>query len=189
MDSVFYIDKATRAVLWKLGGAASSLDDTVFLQADHPFYRQHDGRLQPGWSMDCAGGTGQVSVFDDETAEDAAARGALYNVSVTLDGGSGGDCGASPKDAGPTGATLVWDYPGQLPSAGCGSFRILTDGSRTIGWGITPTPGWVFSEVDEAKNDLLDFYFADPINTSYRAIKVPLSALDLNAMRNSAGEP
>jgi hypothetical protein len=188
MDSIWYIDKETKDVVWKLGGAASSMDPgTIFIKADHPFYRQHDARLQPNWSLGCTEGTGQISVFDDESGMDAAARGALYNVSVTLDGGIGGDCGVSPTDAGANGATLVWDFPGQTPSAACGSFRILSDGSRTIGWGLTATPGWIFAEVNEAKADLLDFYFTHPTNTSYRAIKVPLSALSLSAMRNTSG--
>jgi arylsulfotransferase ASST len=192
MDSIWYIDKETKEVVWKLGGAASSMDpNTVFIEADHPFYRQHDARMQPSWSMGCTAGAGQISVFDDETAMDASARGALYSVSVTLDGGIGGDCSASPTDAGANGATLIWDFPGQVPSAACGSFRILSDGSRTIGWGQTlnfgPTPGWIFAEVNEAKADLLDFYFRNPTNTSYRAIKVPLSALSLSAMRNTSG--
>jgi hypothetical protein len=67
-----------------------------------------------------------------------------------------------------------------------GSFRILPDGSRVIGWGLVPGAG--FTEVDVAGNDLADLTFLDG-NTTYRAIKVPLGAFDLGALRSTAGLP
>jgi hypothetical protein len=62
----------------------------------------------------------------------------------------------------------------------------LADGSRIIGWGLGPTPYLVFTEVDVQGDDLLDFYFTDN-NSSYRAIKVPLTALDRGVLRRTAG--
>jgi hypothetical protein len=193
LDSVFYIDKVSEQVLWKLGGLNSSKDPTTFVPVDDPFYEQHDARLQPGWSMSCAGGAGQVSVFDDQTRAtgqpDAGARAAVYDVRVLLgDGGAGADCGAPAGDGG-TQATLAWSYKGQRTSDVCGSFRILPDGSRTIGWGQSNERGIGFSEVDDKGNLLLEFDFADGKNSSYRSIKVPLDQLDLNAMRSTAGHP
>src|SRR6202041_2518240 len=64
MDSIFYIEKSSGKVLWKMGGAAASLDDATYIPVASPFFGQHDARLRPGWST-CAGG--QVSVYDDET--------------------------------------------------------------------------------------------------------------------------
>jgi hypothetical protein len=69
-----------------------------------------------------------------------------------------------------------------------GSFRILPDGSRTIGWGFGgELAGLVLTEVDVQGDDLLDLSFTK--SASYRAIKVPLSALDLGLMRSTAGIP
>jgi hypothetical protein len=62
----------------------------------------------------------------------------------------------------------------------------LPDGSRVIGWGLGPTPDLVFTEVDLQGDDLLDFYFTDD-NSSYRAIKVPLTAFDVGVLRRTAG--
>jgi hypothetical protein len=185
MDSVFYIDRSTSKVLWKMGGATYSKDHATYVPVADPFFRQHDARLQPGWSAACHGGTGQVSVFDDETDKPAPARAALYDVVVGADSGTTGSC-ASGDTGTTTGATLVWQYKGKAMAAGTGSFRILADGSRIIGWGIGPTPYIVFTEVDVQGDDLLDFYFTDN-NSSYRAIKVPLTALDLGVLRRTAG--
>jgi hypothetical protein len=67
-----------------------------------------------------------------------------------------------------------------------GSFRISAVGSRVIGWGEGQGPPKGFDEVDQAKNDLIDFIFTDG-DVSYRAIKVPLSAFDLALLRNMVG--
>jgi len=48
--------------------------------------------------------------------------------------------------------------------------------------------GISFSEVDVNGNDLLDFHFTDN-NTTYRAIKVPLTAFDLGVLRSSTAGP
>lgn len=177
MSSVFYIDAPTGSVLWKMGGSPSSKDGALYIPVDAPpFTGQHDARLQPGWST-CSGG--QISLFDDETYGDAgSARGALYD--VRLGAGDGGCDGGTP------GASVVWQYRGTASSAASGSFRISADGSRVIGWGIQSD--LVFTEVDEEQHDLLDFRFTSA-NGSYRAIKAPLSAFDLNVLRMNAGLP
>jgi hypothetical protein len=124
------------------------------------FYRQHDARLLPN---------GQVSLFDDQTSMPGPARGVVYSYDVA------------------TGtATFVWQYKGTASTTAMGSFRILTDGSRIVGWGEGGEPTLAFTEVDVNGNDLLDFNFTDG-DESYRALKVPLSQLDITLMRESAG--
>jgi hypothetical protein len=183
MDSIFYIEKSTGKVLWKMGGAKESLDDATYVPVADPFYRQHDARLQPGWSSTCNGGTGQITLFDDETQRVGPARAVVYDVTVGAGGGVGdGGCGSG--DA--AGAKLIWQYAGTSSVSVTGSFRISADGSRVIGWGAETKAEIVFTEVDAEGNDLLDFAFIDG-NISYRAIKVPLGAFDLATLRNTAG--
>ena len=185
MDSIFYIERSSGKVLWKMGGKAASLDDATYIPVASPFFGQHDARLRPGWST-CAGG--QVSVYDDETYGKGPARGVLYD--VALGGGGGGDGGC---DGGTAGATVTEQPPGtSSPSAG-GSFRIYADGSRVVDWGLG-YPKTVFTELDDKGNDLLDFVSFSTTTPpfpmqSFRAIKVPMSAFDLNVMRLTAGLP
>jgi hypothetical protein len=190
MDSVFYLDRSTGTVLWKMGGAASSKDNAAYVSVTDPFFRQHDARLQPGWSPNCNGGAGQISLFDDETSMAAPARGIVYDVVIrsgrgtTADGGCGDGGAEAGGDAGTT--TVAWSYRALANSAGMGSFRISADGSRVIGWGMSGASGDVFTEVDLDGNDLLDLKF--PVgDVSYRAIKVPLATFDLGTLRNTAG--
>jgi hypothetical protein len=190
MDSIFYIERPSGRVLWKMGGATFSKDDAVYVPLDAgPFYRQHDARLQASWSYTCAGGRGQVSVFDDETEAPGPMRAVTFDVTIPLpppgDGGAVDDCGVAAGDGGRGTATLAWEYLGVGTSTGNGSFRVLADGSRTIGWGFVPL---TFSEVDEAGVDLLDFRLTTG-DSSYRAIKVPLTDLDLDVLRSTAGGP
>jgi Arylsulfotransferase (ASST) len=181
-DSAFYIERPSGRVLWKLGGVDESLDNAAYVSVDDPFFEERDVRLLAGWRESCNGGTGQVSVFDDETTTGAVARGAVYDIVV---GGSDGSCAdAGPDAAGAPGkAVLVWQFRGLSGSGGGGSMRILADGSRVIGWGIS-TP--VFTEVDEAGNRLKELEFLSG-DVSYRAIKVPLSSFDLAALHRTAG--
>jgi hypothetical protein len=82
---------------------------------------------------------------------------------------------------------VAWQYKGSQYSNLMGSFRILSDGSRTVGWGVH-SGTLAFTEVDAKGNDLLDLSFI-PVSWSYRAIKVPLDQLDLQVLRNTAGLP
>jgi hypothetical protein len=171
MSSIFYIQKATHKVLWKMGGSPASKDGATYVPVADPFFGQHDVRLQPGWDPDKNGGTGQISLFDDHTYGPGPARGVVYDVVV----GSKGQTGH---------ATVAWEFAGSGPSPATGSFRISADGSRVIGWGLRP--GFGFTEVDGAGHDLLDLSFSDG-NTTYRAIKVPLVAFDRDVLRRTAG--
>ncbi len=164
MDSVFLVSRTTGVVLWKMGGATFSKDNARYITVINDplttFYRQHDARLQPN---------GQVSMFDDQSDMPTEARAVVYSYSV---------------DAGT--ASVVWQYQGQATSASMGSFRILPDGSRVIGWGVSPAQPVVFSEVNDAGQDLLDFSFTDGEET-YRAIKIPTTAFDIDLLRATAG--
>jgi hypothetical protein len=189
MDSVFYIERATGTVLWKMGGDPYTKEGAPYIAVPSPFHRQHDARLQPTWSETCAGGRGQVSLFDDETDAGPKARGVVYDVTVgPPDGGASRDCGAAgdggkAKDL----ATVAWEYPGARISNETGSFRISSDGSRVICWGGNEDSR-TFTEVDVAKHDLLDVSFDRP-GESYRVIKVPIDAYDLGVLRRTAGRP
>ncbi len=180
LDSVFYVERSSGAVLWKMGGPSASRDKAAYVPvapAD-TFRRQHDARLQPGWSTEC-GGRGQISMFDDESATSNPARGVVYNVNV----GSATGGGSCP----PAGGTVAWQYAGSASSQYMGSFRIDEDGSRVIDWGTGGTTALVFTEVDVAGNELLDLAFL-PGGSSYRTVKVPLSAFSLSALRSASGQ-
>ncbi len=183
MDSIFYVDRKTGNVLWKMGGARYTKDGATYVPVADSFHRQHDARLQPAWKGNCYGGKGQISVFDDETSEDASARAVIYDVEIGAGDGGAADC-AVPADAGPTKATVAWQYVGDASSLALGSFRVQSDGRRVIGWGTNTNVA--FSEVDEDKHVLLEFSFTDG-NQTYRAIKVPIDAFDLNVLRTTAG--
>jgi hypothetical protein len=187
LNSIFYIQRSTGNVLWKMGGSPASKDGATYVSVADPFVQQHDARFQPGWSSTCNGGSGPISLFDDQTYEPNPARALVYDVTVgagDAGGGTDGGCGDGGAAAGT--ATVAWQRAGAGPSLAMGSFRILPDGSRIIGWGDIPGAG--FTEVDVDGNDLADLTFPDG-NTTYRALKVPVGTFDLGALRSSAGIP
>jgi hypothetical protein len=184
MDSVFYVDRSTSAVLWKMGGQAASKDHATFVPVADPFYRQHDARLAAGWSATCNGGTGQVSVFDDHSFETGVSRAVIYDVVVGASDGGTSAC----SDGGEAGATVAWQWKGKVTATATGSFRVLPDGSRVIGWGLSSSPSPTFSEVTADGRVQIEFTLTGG-NTTYRAIKVPLAALDLGALRATSGRP
>jgi hypothetical protein len=187
MNALFYVERSTGNVLWKMGGAAYTPNHAPYVPVSDPFYEQHDARLQPGWSQACWGGSGQISMFDDHTGGRGPARGIVYDVVVfgAADGGAtDADCGGS--EGGTPRATVAWEYDGTNSSGDRGSFRIGTDGSRVIDWGTIGPRHPVFTEVDVEGEDLLDFYFTQN-DVSYRAVKAPLTAFDLSVLRSTAG--
>ena len=160
MNSVFLVTRATGAVAWKMGGSTYTKENAPYISVQNDpltsFYGQHDARFLPD---------GTLSMFDDQEAQPGPARAVIYAYDVT---------------AGT--ASVVWQYQGTAPSDGMGSFRVSADGSRVIGWGITDALNRTFTEVDENGNDLLDFTFSGG-DTSYRAIKIPISAFDIATLR------
>jgi hypothetical protein len=187
MSSIFYIEKKTGKVLWMMGGNKAAALDTpspTFVNPDEPMVAQHDARLLPGWKETCSGGSGQISVFDDESYTSNAARGVIYD--VVINDGSGCPGGTT----GTTHATKSWEFKTwkNAPTAVCGGMRVTPDNTRVIGWGqSSPSPnGLVFTEADEKGNDMLDLVCPDHSST-FRAVKVSLSAFDLNQLRMTAG--
>jgi Arylsulfotransferase (ASST) len=162
MDSVFLVSRSTGEVVWKMGGSPYTKDGATYLTVTGDphtsFYRQHDARFLPG---------GQISLFDDATDMPGPARGVVYAYDV---------------NAGT--ATFVWQYEGAVTSSAMGSFRILPDGSRIVGWGEGGQPQLAFTETDAEGHDVLDFEFTDG-DQSYRAVKVLTTQLDLALMRSS----
>jgi hypothetical protein len=53
----------------------------------------------------------------------------------------------------------------------------------------TGTDNLAFTEVDTAGHDLLDMFFMDRGNWSYRAEKVSIGTFDIDVLRATAGLP
>jgi hypothetical protein len=163
-NAVFYVDRGTGNVVWKLGGTAVNKDGAAIVRlVDDPavnFNLQHDARFLPN---------GDVSLFDDHGAGIGVARGVEY---------------AIDHDAGT--ATVAWQFLGKNASAFEGSFRRYPDGESVIGWGGNAPDTRVVTEVDSDGNDVFDVSFA-PEAQPYRAVKVPVSRLDIDLMRVTAG--
>ncbi len=164
MDALFLISYATGDVLWKMGGTPYNKGGaphlTVAGGATNAFFRQHDARFQPN---------GTISLFDDQTGKPGPARALVLSYDVTS-----------------LSAQIIWSYVGAASVGSMGSLTILPDGSRVIGWGEIAGQNPAFTEVTEDGKDLLDFSFPDS-DSSYRALKVPLSAVDLGTLRAAVG--
>jgi hypothetical protein len=165
MDTVFLVSRSSGAVLWKMGGPTYSKNDAPYIKVmgdpQGGFHRQHDARLQPD---------GTISMFDDETSEPGPARAVIYALDV---------------DAGT--ATMVWQHEGTASSEDMGDFRLLDGGTRIIGWGYGGMP-YAFSELDDAGFDVADWAFVTEGAATYRAVKVPLAAFDIQVLRNAVGK-
>ena len=167
MNSVFYLSKSDGHMGWKMGGSRYNKDGARFIQiVNDPqtaFYGQHDVRFQSN---------GDISLFDDHTGMPGVARGVVY----TLDMNAGT-------------AQVTWQYLGSASSAAMGSFRRYSDGSSVIGWGmVSQGPARILTEVNASGQPLLELFFAAG-QSSYRALKYPLSAFDANLLRAFAGLP
>jgi hypothetical protein len=164
-NAVYYVDRGTGKVAWKLGGTAYNKDAATVLQVvgdpQGTFNMQHDARLLPD---------GKISLFDDHgaTTTTGVARGVEYAV-----------------DTNARTATMTFQFLGLGPSAYEGSFRRYADGNSVIGWGHNPTDPRVMTEVDGNGDVVLDIGLSDRI--SYRALKVPLDRLDGALLRAAAG--
>jgi len=184
MDAIFLISNPAGTgptagkILWKMGppaeidgmaaGRPYSLDGARYITVtDDPltgFFRQHHARFTDGG----------ISLFDDRTL--APTPGPDRGIVLSYD-----------TDAGT--ASVVWQYSGTRTTVGMGSMTVLADGSHVIGWGDVTGGALTFTEVDPNGNDLLDFAFPETNtgDSSYRATKVPASAVDLQALRTSIG--
>lgn len=163
-SAIYDIDRATGAIRWKLGGTTYNTDGAphlaVVTDPETTFSQQHDARF-----VDAT----HLTLFDDHGGGFApgVARGVEYELDFANDE-----------------ARPVWQFFGLEPSQFTGSFRRFADGHSVIGWGFPKVDPRVLSEVDAAGRDVLDITLA---KHAYRALKVPLDRLDLDAMRATAG--
>lgn len=79
---------------------------------------------------------------------------------------------------------MVWQYQGPANTVAMGSFRRYPDGSNLISWGLSTT--LLLTEVTNDGKELLEMSF-DQGNSAYRAVKVPLGALDIALLRATSG--
>lgn len=163
-NAVFYVDRDSGVVKWKLGGTPYSKDGAnlivVTSDPEGSFNLQHDARF---------GTNGDVTLFDDHGATSGVARAVEY---------------AIDHDTGT--ASVVWQFLGPSQSGAEGSFRRYADGHSVIGWGVLQGDPRVLTEVDADGNDVLDVSLAGQV--SYRAIKVPLTQLDIGLLRATAAK-
>jgi hypothetical protein len=162
-NAVFYVERDSGEVEWKLGGTPYNKDGadhiTVTSDPEGSFNVQHDARF---------GANGDVTLFDDHGATTGFARAVEY---------------AIDHDTGT--ASVVWEFLGSAESEAEGSFRRYPDGHSVIGWGALVSNPRALTEVDASGSDVLDVSL--PSQVSYRAIKVPPSALDIDLLRATAG--
>jgi hypothetical protein len=160
-NAVFYVDRTTGTILWKLGGTVANKDGAAYVpivgDSQTTFNMQHDARFRPN---------GGVSLFDDhgETAGSGVSRGVEHSID---------------QDAGT--AAVAFQFLGIAQSNREGSFRRYADGESVIGWGHIATDPRVVTEIDPNGNDVLDIAFGG--TESYRAVKVPVSDLDIAVLR------
>jgi hypothetical protein len=167
-NSLYYVDRTTGAILWKLGGTSFNKDGATYIQvASDPettFNMQHDARFLPN---------GNVTLFDDHGA----------------DGGTSGEVARGVEyaiDHVANTAKVVFQYLGIGESKWTGSFRRYADGDSLVGWGYVPNDPRIATEVDAAGDDVLDI--GSDGGSSYRALKVPLSQLDITVLRATAAK-
>ena len=187
LNAVLLIDKTTGDVIWKMGGTALNSGDpeegqttpaqylAITGDSETKFCGQHDARFvaTPNPAVE------DVSVYDDHSGCDGAARGVEYAIDTTA--------GTATPD---------YQYAQQqgLSVSATGSFRRMPDaandvgsGTSLIGWGIS-VPSFLsgFTEVDSSGNVLVDVRFPNG-EVLYRAIKVLAGDVNLNLLRQTAG--
>jgi hypothetical protein len=159
-DAVYDIDRASGQVLWKLGGSDYNKDGAEKITPDDAFDKQHDARFTA---------TGNVTLFDDHGAKPGVARAVEYTIDHVAHT-----------------ATMVFHFDGTAQAQYEGSFRRYADGHSVIGWGYVPNDPRVVTELDESGTDIFDVTFTG--GASYRAVKVPLSQLDIALLRATVGQ-
>ena len=157
-SAVYFIDGATGAIQWKLGGTSYVGDGgahiSVVNDSEGTFSLQHDARLS-------ASG---VTMFDDHGGSAGVARGVEYAINL-----------------GNKTATPIFQYLGTGQSLFQGSFRRQADGHSVIGWGHVAKDPRTFTEIDAQGSDVLDVTLTATI--AYRAVKVPPGQLDVALLR------
>jgi hypothetical protein len=165
-SAVFYLDRTTGRILWKLDGAEYNKDGATLMHTQNDsqtnFTLQHDARFQPN---------GDLTLFDDHGVGTGVARGIEYTLDFEANT-----------------ATPVFQSLGSGASQYEGSFRRYADGDSVIGWGYIPGDLRVLTEIDASGNNVFDISFSGPGNQSYRAVKVPLSQFDIELLRRNTAQ-
>jgi hypothetical protein len=160
-NAVYYVERPSGKVLWKLGGTAYNKDGAPHIEVvgdpQTTFSLQHDARFVPN---------GHLTLFDDHGASPGVARGVEYMLDFEANT-----------------AKVAFQFQGTAQSEYEGSFRRYPDGESVVGWGYIPSDPRVVTEVNATGQDVLDIAFGG--QNSYRAIKVPLSALDIRLLRST----
>lgn len=164
-NALYYIERATGKIAWKVGGTAYNKDGADLIRIvndpEAAFSMQHDARFRPN---------GDITLYDDHGPSSGFARGIEYAIDHTANT-----------------ATVVFQFLGITFAGYEGGFRRYDDGESVIGWGSIPSDGRVVTEVDANGVDVLDIAF-DGLDPTYRAVKVPLSQLDLGLMRRAVSQ-
>jgi hypothetical protein len=149
-DAVYKISRATKEIVWKLGGSHTDqsltfVDDPAFPTGTGPFGGQHDARVLPD---------GTVTLHDNGTTQNRAPRAVRYAIDETAR----------------TATLLEAVTSTQAPvSECCGSARRLPGGHWVIGWGNNTTS--LATEEDGAGNAVFSLRFPDG-NVMYRIMPV-----------------
>ena len=157
LDAVYKIDRASGAIVWKLGGTQRNESLTVtgdpVFDAGGSFSGQHDARLLPG---------GAVNLHDNGSGQGRPPRAVTYQIDTTDHT-----------------ATLLRDLRDPLvtTSACCGSARVLPTGNYVMGWGGSRT----LTEMTPAGNRV--FLLQLQSGTFYRALPTPPGVLSASALR------
>ena len=167
VSAVYDIDRATGTIAWKLGGTANNPDGARIIRlTNYPYANlggQHDARFLPD---------GRIGLFDDQSFGTGPADAVEFRIDVT-------NATAVPS--------FQFTAPSGKNSVATGTFRLLPDGHRVVGWGLTATfDGSLFSELDQNGNNVLDATFP-PGNGAYRVLKFPVDQFDLGVLRATAG--
>lgn len=164
LNAVFEIRRSDGRILWKLGGRPTNKDGAAIIQIQgDPLggpVQQHDARYLPG---------DHISLFDNQASQPA--RGIEYAIDL-------GTHTAHP--------VFTYSEPQSQPSCCMGLFRLEPDGHRVIGWGLVTANGHAVTELNASGASVLDISMT-PGNGSYRAVKVPPTAFDLDVLRAAAG--
>jgi hypothetical protein len=186
--AVYLIDKSSGSVIWKLGGTPYTQSGAQILgirnDPEVEIAGQHDARFEPN---------GDISLYDDHTGLSGPSRGIEYSIN-TAQGIASMDWEYPSPDghsASFTGSFRCYDSSDatfdQLGNSFGGSDCAVTS-SDLIGWGIKAGSGFTEVSADATKKVLLGITFPDG-EGEYRAVKVPLGALDISLLRDTAGLP
>ena len=180
---VVLVDKSTGSIVWKLGGTTVPPlgNEPVLTIAGDPegaVQGQHDARFEPN---------GDISMFDDHTGLPGAARGIDYAIDTSADTATMDWEFAAPSGARTSrmGSVRRYDATGATYDESGAAFQGPAESMIDWGQGV-PTAG--FTVVDNAGGALLNVRFEKGY-VGNRGEFVPLAALDLAELHDTAGTP